>query len=100
MYAVSHERRGPLAEGLLTAIGAQRWPMSIPTPAELSAAPAAVAVAWDSVSDDRAEQSIDELLAARARAGRLGLDWSDPVQRAVAERATDEARLQGLLAAR
>jgi hypothetical protein len=74
--------------------------MSAPTPAEVRAAPPVLAVAWDSVSDDRCEHSVGELLAAHARAERLGLAWFDPLQRAIAERTTDEVRLQTLLATR
>ena len=75
--------------GLVSAV---RWPLTRHAPERLRGAPEAVRVAWDLVAtDDRTAHAIPELLAAHARAARLGLDWSDPVQRAVAERATDEA---------
>ncbi len=38
-----------------------------------------------------------QLLAAHDHATALGLDWSDPVQRAVAERVQDVARFSELL---
>ena len=44
------------------------------------------------------DHTIPELLEAYERAERLGLAWTDPLQRAVAERATDEEWARELLA--
>lgn len=52
------------------------------------AAPA-VQVAWDAVADIRGEQTLRRLIDAYARARRTGLDWTNRVERAVAERADD-----------
>ena len=70
--------------------------------AQLRAAPCALQVAWDAVSEGDAggELSTSAFVEAAARAERLGLDWDDPVQRAIAERATDEDRVRSLLSIR
>jgi hypothetical protein len=46
-------------------------------------------VAWDSLEPevDGFDQGVVALIEAHALAGRLGLRWSDPVERALAERA-------------
>lgn len=86
------------AHALLPAVlRTQRWSRVRPTAAQLQRAPPAVAVAWDAVAHSRAEHTIGALLEARARAERLGLDWAEPVQRAVAEHARDEEQLRVLL---
>ncbi|HHO52272.1 MAG TPA: hypothetical protein ENK18_15705 [Deltaproteobacteria bacterium] len=62
-------------------VRAERWPW---TPQAPHAEP-------DQLSDPRtAGIPIPELLAARARARRLGLAWADPRQRAAAERAEED----------
>lgn len=85
---------------LLALASAERWPLTTPAPEQLRAAPEAVAVAWDLVAAATGDHTMLELLEAHARAVRLGLDWEDPVQRAVAERATDEERVRQVLAAK
>lgn len=89
------------AAELRARIEAERWPRCTPTPEQLRLAAAPVAVAWDLVQGHappaRPDQSVLELLAAHERATRLGLDWSDPVARAVAEQTQDEARVAALL---
>jgi hypothetical protein len=85
---------------LLARVEAERWPLTVPTPEQLRAAPATVQVAWDAVWDRAVvELTVPALLEARARAGRLGLRWDDPIQRAVAERAVDEAAVAAILRA-
>ena len=49
------------------------------------------------IPNTQAGALIPDLVEARARAQRLGLFWDDPVQRAIAERATDEERVKRLL---
>lgn len=84
---------------LLDLVSSLRWPLTLPAPEPLATASGAVAMAWDLVAaDHRADHSVLELLGAHARAGRLGLDWCDPVARAIAERAIDEGRVRELLA--
>ena len=83
---------------LLGLVSAIRWPLAVPAPSRLRASPPRVQVAWDALSEPTADPTIPALVEAHARAGRLGLDWSDPVQRAIAERTTDEARIRQLLA--
>lgn len=86
---------------LLVTVSAQRWPSTAPTPAQLQAAPDALQVAWDhthTASPSCGSLSIPELIVAWARGRRLGLDWSDPVSRAIAERPADEALLSRVLA--
>ena len=83
---------------LLELVSAIRWPLAVPTPAQIHAAPPPLQGAWDAVAEGPDDMDVPELLEAHARAGRLGLDWDSPVGRAVAERATDEARVAGLLA--
>ena len=76
-------------------ISAVDWPLTVPTPSQRLAAPPAAQVAWDLVAADaRSDHAIPALVRAHARAGRLHLDWADPAQRAVAERATDEETLR------
>ena len=82
---------------LLSRVSAVRWPLTTPTPTQLHAAPYAVQVAWDASTDPSIDHTVAELVEARARAARLGLDWNDPVQRAIAERADDEERVGRLL---
>jgi hypothetical protein len=85
---------------LLGLVQTERWPLTTPAPDAVLAAPAAVQVAWDAVWDPgAADHTMPALLEAHARAARLGLDWDDPVQRAVAERAVDEAAVAALLRA-
>lgn len=96
-YDAARERHLATLFALVASI---RWPWTQPDPEQRNAAPAAVQVAWDFVSlDPRADHSIPELLEAHTRAGRLGLDWNDPVQRAIAERTTDEEHVRQLLTA-
>jgi hypothetical protein len=80
-------------------LAAAGWPLTVPTAAEVVAAPAEAQVAWDWLSGrpEPEAQTVAALIEAHARAGRLGLDWADPVQRAVAERAVDEDGARGLL---
>ena len=76
---------------LATLVSDLRWSLTSPTADQLHGAPEAVRVAWDLIAaDPRTEHTIPELLEAHARAQRLGLDWSDPVRRAIAERTPDE----------
>jgi len=85
-------------ERLHERVQAERWPLTVPAPEQLLAAPAAVQVAWDALGDRAvAEQTVLALVEAHARAGRLGLRWDDPAQRAVAERTVDEVRTARLL---
>jgi len=87
-------------ERLRDLVQAERWPLTVPSPEQLRAAPAAVQVAWDAVGDRAvAELTVPALLEAHARAARLGLRWDDPIQRAVAERAIDEAAVAAILRA-
>jgi len=91
-------------ERLRDLVQAERWPLTMPSPEQLRAAPAAVQVAWDAVGDTLGDRAVVELtmlalVEAYARAERLGLDWDDPVQRAVAERTVDEAAVAALLQA-
>lgn len=81
----------------LALVSSERWPLTVPALEQLTIAPEVVQVAWDAVSDDRTEHTIPELLESHARAIRLGLNWNDPVQRAVAERAFDEEKIRTLL---
>lgn len=91
--------RAPHLADLLDLVRAVRWPLTVPSLQRICEAPSAVQVAWDWLSAlPRTEASIAELVEAHQRAQRLGLDWSDPVSRAVAERADDEAHVAGLLA--
>ena len=83
---------------LLSLVSAIRWPLIVPTASQLRTASGAVQVAWDALTTTSGEDhTIPELIEARARAQRLGLDWDDPVQRAIAERAADEERVRELL---
>lgn len=83
---------------LAVRLQAEPWPLTSPTETELEATPERVRQAWGSLAEDpRTEHTLDALLLAHARAGRIGLDWSDPVQRAVAERLSDEVQLRELL---
>ena len=85
---------------LHTLICAIRWPLTTPAFEQLRAAPESIRVAWDLVANDnRTEHLIPELLEAHARAERLGLEWADPVQRAIAERVGDEDRIRALFEA-
>lgn len=95
-------RRDEILERLLALVQATPWPLVAPTIAQLQEAPVVLQVAWDLVaSEPRAvEHTIPELLGAHARARRLELDWDDPLQRAIAEHAIDEARLSALLGVR
>lgn len=77
-------------------VRAIRWPRTLPTHAQILAAPGPLAVAWDAVCEIDADLTLPELVEAHARAERLGLDWGDPVARAVAERATDEGWIGAL----
>ncbi len=86
----------PLAR-LAPTVEAQRWPRRRPDPAQIEATPRAVQIAWDAVHHADGDHTIAELFAAHARAERLGLDWVDPVQRAVAERTTDEGQIAAIL---
>lgn len=95
-----HEVRERHLAMLLDLVSSIRWPLVEPDVTAVLAAPEAIAVAWDWLGQREGEQSIPELLSAHSRAERLGLDWSDPVQRAIAERAVDEARVRELLEAR
>ncbi|MEZ4240160.1 MAG: hypothetical protein R3F59_29210 [Myxococcota bacterium] len=70
------------------------WPPPRPTDAELGAAPPALQVAWDFV---QAAAPDEDSASAQARARRLGLDWDDPVARAVAVHTADEAAVARLL---
>jgi hypothetical protein len=88
----------PNMRQLLALVSAERWPRTVPAPEQLRAAPEAVQVAWDLVSDITDDIAVPELAEAHDRAERLGLDWGDPVQRAVAERADDEERVERVLA--
>ena len=85
---------------LLTLVSDTRWPLALPTPASLRGAPPAAQVAWDRLCGREGDPTISALLSAHARAERLGLDWKDPIQRAIAERATDdeEERIHAILA--
>lgn len=94
-----HEARDRHLAMLLDLVSSIRWPLLEPDVAAVIAAPEAIAVAWDWLGRCEGDQSIPELLSARSRADRLGLDWSDPVQRAIAERAVDEARVREFLEA-
>ena len=88
---------------LAALIGRERWALAAPSAAQVRAASPAVGVAWDwiaSAGEAGGDLSIAALIEAHARAERLGLDWRDPVARAVAERASDEARVRDLLAPR
>ena len=86
-------------EVLLELVSAERWPRIVPNADQIREAPEALRVAWDLVAqDDHPDHTVPELVEAHARAERLDLDWSDPVQRAIAERAPDEVRIRQLLA--
>lgn len=94
-----------LADAHLVVLGAlvraQRWPKTIPSVEDLEQTPfQAVAVSWDWLADtSEIDLSIPELVEAHRRAVRLGLDWHDPLSRAVAERAVDEESIRALLGA-
>lgn len=77
---------------LLELVSTIRWPLILPDTIQLEAAPEPLQVAWDLIAaDPRTDHAIPTLIEAHARAQHLGLDWSDPVQRAIAERMTTEA---------
>ena len=99
-----HEAYGDPAprhlDALLARVRSIRWPFARATPALLATTSPGVAVAYDWLEDDpqaAPDQSIEDLLAAHARAARLGLFWPDPVQRSIAERTVDEAHISRLL---
>ena len=100
VHGLPEARRDPVLEVLIALIDAQHWPLCSPGREALHTAPSTLAVAWDSVDHAHTEQTIAELRAAHARSQRLALDWSDPLQRAIAERADNEERLQMLLSTR
>ena len=89
-------------------VSAERWPLTWPSADQIRAARPGIQVAWDWLSaaagPGRAAPTADlpvvDLIEARMRAHRFGFDWADPVQRAVAERASDEERVMDLLAGR
>lgn len=91
------ESSAPHLEHLIGLVSSLPWPCTIPSQEQLQASPPSVQVAWDAVSGTASELTMAGLVAAHERAGALGLDWNDPVQRAVAERAGDLARVGGLL---
>jgi hypothetical protein len=75
------------------------WPPTLPEAAQVRAALAPVQVAWDWASATVDPDRVPERAEAYARARRLGLDWDDPMQRALAAWAPDdEDRLRVLLA--
>jgi hypothetical protein len=82
---------------LLVQVQSLRWPLTVPSRARLRAARGGAAVAWDRVAT-HGDHTVSELLGAHERARRLGLRWEDPIERAVAERAHDEADIARLLA--
>lgn len=81
-------------ETLRRLVGAERWPWTQPLADRtqpLADRPQPTA-RLDPLDDPRTTGiTIPDLLVARARARRLGLDWSDPRQRARAERTTDSS---------
>ena len=94
----THERH---LEALLALVSTIRWPRTAPAPDQRNAAAPALQVAWDALRPDlRTDHVVPDLLSAHDRASRLGLDWTDPVQRAIAERTTDEDHIRQLLAGR
>ena len=100
MMSLTHERSAAPKHlaALLGLVSTERWPLTIPTPEQRAVAHGAVQVAWDFVStDDRTDHTMTALIEAHTRAARLSLEWSDPVQRAIAERTTDEGSVQRLL---
>ncbi len=77
-----------------------RWPRTVPTGSQLQRSPEAIQVAWDQARTHpptEPDLSIEALIDARARAAAWGLDWHDPVQRAVAEQPSDSADVRRLL---
>lgn len=84
-------------EQLHTLVSALPWPRTTPTAAQLHAAAPHLQVAWDAVCDASAERTMAQLLAAYDYAQALGLDWADPVQRAIAERIGEPERIRVLL---
>ncbi|MEZ5397927.1 MAG: hypothetical protein R2724_34885 [Bryobacterales bacterium] len=83
---------------LFEAVSAAPWPLLAVTAEEIALGPAEVQVAWDWLAGQPEPPfTIGDLLQAHARAARLGLEWSDPVQRGVAERVADEAAASALL---
>lgn len=69
-----------------------------PVAGDVAAAPEAVRVAWDLVADDpETVHSVADLVRAHTRGAQLGLDWSDPTSRAVAERCADVALVGEIL---
>jgi hypothetical protein len=85
-------------ELLAAQIGAMACAGTVPSPAEVLVAPVPAQVAWDWLSAQPPPPlTVATLLEAHQRAARLGLDWADPVQRAVAERVDDEALARSLL---
>lgn len=83
---------------LYTIASSERWPLLSLQPWQIRVSPMGLQIAWDWVNQTpREDQSMLELLEARARAQRVGLDWTEFVQRAIAERAGDEAGLVELL---
>lgn len=104
VHAAGHDDQARDVEGvherLVALIHAQHWPLEAPKHKLIRSASSAVAVAWDFLtSNGRIAHTIPELVEAHARAQRLGLDWSNSVQRAIAERALDEGRVRELLTA-
>ena len=89
------EARHPLLADLLRAPG-----LTVPTAEQLATARPEIAVAWDWLVEQPTPEASDAAPGlAYDRARRLGLDWGDPVQRAVAERALDEQKVRQLIGA-
>lgn len=108
---------------LLGTVAATRWPLTLPTPHQLDASPRSIQRVWREAFDPRAHvwagrswlaasvharapwaarliqptHPISALIDSHARAQRLELDWDDPVQRAIAERTSDEVHTRALL---
>lgn len=76
------------AEGrVVECVKSERWPLTIPSAADVGSARPEIAVVWDRFCEiDANEISIGELIDARSHARNLGLDWRSPLERAVAER--------------
>lgn len=84
---------GPLIVALYEALQTHPWPRTRPTPEDIARCSSPFQVAWDAVADALDEPlTLGDLATCADRAERLGLDMTDPLQRAIAESATTPAR--------
>lgn len=93
------EARAAHLERSLHQVRAEPWSLTIPSREAIDTHPRpGVGVAWDALAHRAGPgTSIAGLLEAHGCAERLGLDWSDPLERAVAERVADEVYVGRLL---